>query len=292
MHEAAFDALGLRWRYQLLEVGPDELGDLVRGMKAMKFMGANFTIPHKVAIIDHLDGVAESAQLIGAVNTIGSMERRVIGENTDGKGFTGALAEKNVPVAGKNVTLLGAGGAARAISVELALAGVQNITIVNRSAKRAEPLVKVINDQTKTKATFVPWRGTYAVDAATDILVNATSIGLFPSTDKPDIDYGAIARGMVVVDVIPNPPEIPLLNEAARHGTQLLTAWLCWWRKGRSPSRCGPESPRRATSCGRLWLKVLVCASPAGGPPQFRGGGFQKAAAIFIHANICISTIL
>lgn len=223
MHEAAFDALGLRWRYQLLEVGPDELGDLVRGMKAMKFMGANFTIPHKVAIIDHLDGVAESAQLIGAVNTIRLDEKGGwIGENTDGKGFTGALAEKNVPVAGKNVTLLGAGGAARAISVELALAGVQNITIVNRSAKRAEPLVKVINDQTKTKATFVPWRGTYAVDAATDILVNATSIGLFPSTDKPDIDYGAIARGMVVVDVIPNPPETPFLNEAARHGTRTI----------------------------------------------------------------------
>lgn len=223
MHEAAFDALGLRWRYQLLEVGPDELGDLVRGMKAMKFMGANFTIPHKVAIIDHLDGVAESAQLIGAVNTIRLDEKGGwIGENTDGKGFTGALAEKNVPVAGKNVTVLGAGGAARAISVELALAGVENITIVNRSAKRAEPLVKVINDRTKTKATFVPWRGTYAVDAATDILVNATSIGLFPSTDKPDIDYGAIARGMVVVDVIPNPPETPFLNEAARHGARTI----------------------------------------------------------------------
>jgi shikimate dehydrogenase len=223
MHEAAFDALGLRWRYQLLEVGPDELGDLVRGMKAMKFMGANFTIPHKVAIIDHLDGVAESAQLIGAVNTIRLDEKGGwIGENTDGKGFTGALAEKNVPVAGKNVTLLGAGGAARAISVELALAGVQNITIVNRSAKRAEPLAKVINDETKTKATFVPWRGTYAVDAATDILVNATSIGLFPSTDKPDIDYGGIARGMVVVDVIPNPPETPFLNEAARHGARTI----------------------------------------------------------------------
>ena len=223
MHEAAFDALGLRWRYQLLEVGPDELGDLVRGMKAMKFMGANFTIPHKVAIIDHLDGVAESAKLIGAVNTIRLDEKGGwIGENTDGKGFTGALAEKNVPVAGKNVTLLGAGGAARAISVELALAGVENITIANRSAKRAEPLVKLINDQTRTRATFAPWRGTYSVDAATDILVNATSIGLFPSTDKPDIDYSAIARGMVVVDVIPNPPETPFLKEAARHGARTI----------------------------------------------------------------------
>lgn len=223
MHEAAFDALGLRCRYQLLEVGADGLGDLVRGMKVMKFMGANFTIPHKVAIVEYLDEVAASAQLIGAVNTVRvDAKGRWIGENTDGKGFTGALQEEDVPIAGKAFTVLGAGGAARAIAVELALAGATRLTIVNRSAERAEPLVKLINEKTKAKAVFVPWQGPYAIEPSTDVLVNATSIGLFPSTDKPDIEYGSIRKGMVVVDVIPNPPQTPFLTEVGKHGARTI----------------------------------------------------------------------
>jgi len=223
MHEAAFDSLGLRWRYLLLEVGPEELADLVRGMKAMKFRGANFTIPHKVAIIGHLDGVAESASLIGAVNTVRvDQDGGWIGENTDGKGFIAALSEAGIDVARKNVTILGAGGAARAICVELALAGASRLAIVNRTPGRAEPLVALLDEKTPAKAAFVPWKGAFAVDPSTDILVNATSIGLFPSVDKPDIDYATIRKGIVVCDVIPNPPETPFLKEAKKRGARTV----------------------------------------------------------------------
>lgn len=223
MHEAAFESVGLRWRYLLFEVGADGLEDLIRGMKVMKFRGANFTIPHKVAVIDHLDRIAESASLIGAVNTVRvDKNGDWIGENTDGKGFTSALGEKGVDVSGKRVVVLGAGGAARAICVELALSGASELTVVNRTPARAEPLAKLINDKTPAKATFVPWKGVYSIDLGTDILVNATSIGLFPSTDRPDIDYSRIRKGMVVCDVIPNPPDTHFLTEVAKHGARTI----------------------------------------------------------------------
>jgi shikimate dehydrogenase len=223
MHEAAFAQCGLPWRYLLLEVGPEELTDLVAGMKAMKFRGANFTIPHKVAIIGHLDRLAESAQLIGAVNTVRmESDGTWVGENTDGKGFISALADAGVPISGRKVTILGAGGAARAISVELALAGVRDLTIVNRSADRAKPLVDLINGKTPARAVFLPWNGSITVPADADVLVNATSIGLFPSTDRPNIDYGTIRNGITVCDVIPNPPDTPFLKEAARRGARAI----------------------------------------------------------------------
>jgi len=249
MQEAAFQACGLQWRYLLFEGGEADLPGIVAGMRAMRFKGANFTIPHKVAILAHLDDISASASLIGAVNTVRVGEDGAwIGENTDGQGFMQALAEAGVDVAGKRITVLGAGGASRAICVELALAGAGAITIVNRSAARAEPLVAIVNDKTDSRAEFVPWQGTIAIDPSTDILVNATSIGLFPSTEKPDIDDDTISADMLVCDVIPNPPDTPFLQMARGRGARTLDGlgMLVWQGAIAFRMWTGQDAPREA----------------------------------------------
>ena len=139
MVEAAYRHHGLDARYLNCEVAPDALGDAVRGAKAMGWAGFNCSIPHKVAVIEHLDGLGESAALIGAVNCAVERDGRWIGENTDGQGFLESLRTVVDP-AGKALVILGAGGAARAIAVEAALAGAASITVVNRGRARGEEL--------------------------------------------------------------------------------------------------------------------------------------------------------
>lgn len=224
MQEAAFDRLGLHWRYLTIEVKPEDLGVAMAGMQAFNMRGINLTIPHKVAVLQYLDEVAPDAQLMGAVNTVRIEDGRLVGENTDGKGFLQSLRkDADSDPAGKCVTILGAGGAARAITVELALAGADHINVVNRTVERGKLLVDLLNDKTPTQATFYPWNDTFAALDDTDILVNATSIGLFPNVDaRPDIDYETISAGMIVCDVIPNPPQTPFLQEAAGRGATVL----------------------------------------------------------------------
>ena len=224
MLEAAFRELGLNWRYLTIEVYPEDLEDAFKGLRAFNMQGINLTIPHKVEVLKYLDEVAEDARLMGAVNTVRRVGDKLIGENTDGKGFLRSLREDaKVDPSGKRVVVLGAGGAARAITVELALAGAAQITVVNRTAERGQELVKLLNDKTPTTADLVLWASTYALPIGTEVLVNATSIGLFPDvTAKPDLDYDTIPAGTIVCDVIPNPPHTPFLKEAeARRATAL-----------------------------------------------------------------------
>ncbi|RME97494.1 MAG: shikimate dehydrogenase [Chloroflexi bacterium] len=224
MQEAAFRALNLNWRYLTIEVYPQDLADAFKGLRAFNMRGINLTIPHKVEVLKYLDAVAEDAQLMGAVNTVRRDGNRLIGENTDGKGFLRSLRhDAGVEPAGKRVVVLGAGGAARAITVELALAGAAHITVVNRSVERGRELVALLANNTPTTAEFVPWDGPFALPAATDVLVNATSIGLFPNvTEQPDLDYNTILASMTVCDVIPNPPRTPFLAQAEARGATTL----------------------------------------------------------------------
>ncbi|MGL4648986.1 MAG: shikimate dehydrogenase family protein [Caldilineaceae bacterium] len=161
---------------------------------------------------------------MGAVNTIRREGSLLIGENTDGKGFLRSLREDaGVDPAGKSVVILGAGGAARAMTVELALAGAASLTIVNRSVERAQPLVDLLRANTPAAIHLVPWQAPFAIPPDTDVVANATSIGLYPNVDdRPLLDYGTITPGMVVCDVIPNPPQTPFLREAAARGARTL----------------------------------------------------------------------
>lgn len=224
MQEAAFQALGLNWHYLTIEVYPEDLAVAMQGLRAFNMCGINLTIPHKVEVLKYLDEISPAAQLMGAVNTVVRQGDRLVGENTDGKGFMQSLRlDGGIDPAGKRIVVLGAGGAARAITVEMALAGAAQVTVVNRSPGRGQALVDLLNEKTSVKASFVAWDHTYRLLEGSEILVNATSIGLFPNVvDQPDIDYTTIQPGMTVCDVIPNPPRTPFLSHARSRGAHTL----------------------------------------------------------------------
>lgn len=228
MIEPAYREMGLDWRYLTLEVKPEDLAAGVAAARAFGFQGFNCTIPHKVAVIQHLDDLGESAKLMGAVNCVVNREGQLIGENTDGKGFVSSFRELDDP-SGKSLVLLGAGGAARAIGVEMALAGVRKITLVNRSESRGRELEALFqNDLNKAvggtlEVDYVPWEGNFAIPEETDILVNATSIGLFPDVDaRIAIDLPTLSPETLVADVIPNPPETHLVRSAREKGCRVI----------------------------------------------------------------------
>lgn len=224
MQEAAFAAAGLAWRYLTIEVGPEQLADAMRGVRAFGMRGINLTIPHKVAVLEYLDDVSPEAKVIGAVNTVRRERNNLIGENTDGKGFLrGVRVDAGMDPSEKLVVLLGAGGAARAIATELILAGARDLVVVNRSAERAEQMVSHLRSQTGGSIRFEPWKATYRVPEDVDLLVNATSIGLYPDVDAtPDVDLSAAKSDMLVCDAVFNPPQTRLLAAAAKRGLPVL----------------------------------------------------------------------
>src|SRR5258707_3883225 len=174
---------------------------------------------------------------------------KYIGENTDGEGFLMSL-EGIVDPKGKRIVLFGAGGAARAIGVELALAGASSISVVNRTAERGMELVRVLNNHTPARAEVVSWQSKYKVQPDADISINATSIGLYPHVhDRLDIDIESLKPGMVVADVIPNPPRTHFIKDAEARGCTIVDGLGSRPRlaTSRSKSRrsCGVALPRK-----------------------------------------------
>ena len=221
--EAAYADAGLDVRYINCEVPADNLTDAVRGAVAMGWLGFNCSIPHKQAILSHLDSLAPSAEIIGAVNTVIIRDGQLTGENTDGQGFVESLRTVSNP-AGKEIVIFGAGGAARAIAVESALAGATTVTIVNRTVERGEELAALVDSKTPANGRFEPWGSNFAIPTGTDIAINATSIGFFPNDDETlDVDTTTFAPGMVVADVVANPPMTRWLKAAEQAGCTPLT---------------------------------------------------------------------
>jgi len=221
MVEAAYRHHGLAWRYVNAEVQPAGLAAAVAGARAMGWRGFNLSMPHKVAVIEHLDGLGESARLIQAVNCVVARDGGLVGENTDGKGFLSSLLPIRAP-RGCHVMLLGAGGAARAIAVELVLAGVARLSIVNRTSARAEALAAVVRAARPIDVTVADWPGEVAVPPQVDVLVNCTSIGLGDASARVPVATASLRPGLVVADVIPNPPRTRLLAEARAAGCTTL----------------------------------------------------------------------
>ena len=224
MEEAGFAEAGLNWRYITVKVVPGALDGAMAGVRAFNMRGVNLTMPHKIDVLKHLDALSEAARVIGAVNTVVCRpDGTLFGENTDGKGFVKSLTDTGISLNGKTITLLGAGGAARSIGVECALAGAAVIHIVNRDAGRGGALRDTINDHTAAKADYIPWEGAARIPEGTDILINATCVGLFPDADAcPDIDFEGIGPGMVVCDVVFNPAETVFLRRAAGRGARCV----------------------------------------------------------------------
>jgi shikimate dehydrogenase len=221
MMEKAFAAAGLDWRYLTLEVAPEALSDAVRGLRALGFRGANFTIPHKVNAIPLLDELSPAAELMGAVNFVKRTQQKLAGDNTDGKGFVESLRPIIDPAA-KKIVLLGAGGAARAIGVEIGLAGAAEIIVVNRSATRGQELADLLAQKVKVPSQFVLWKGDYELPADAAIVVNATSIGLNDPDARVPVASGSWKPEMIAADVVFNPPQTQFLEEARSKGCKTL----------------------------------------------------------------------
>jgi shikimate dehydrogenase len=219
IEEAAFAEKRLNYRYINVRVEKDDLAAAMNGVRAFNMRGINLTIPHKVNVLRYLDELSEEAQLIGAVNMVVNNGGHLWGDNTDGKGYLKSLRDAGVDPKGKNITILGAGGAARAISVECAMSGARHITIANIERSQGEELVDLINTKTSTEANFVFWDRPFSVPPETDIFSNATSVGLYPNVnEKPNVDYSTIGSNMVVTDVIFNDPNSLFLQEAQARG--------------------------------------------------------------------------
>lgn len=224
VEEAAFAAKDLNYRYLTVKVLPEDLGKAMDSVRIFGMKGINLTMPHKIKVLPYLDELSPAAKIIGAVNTVIQKDGKLYGENTDGKGFVTALKNSGETLEGKKVTILGAGGAARAIAVECALNGAVHINIINRSAEKGEELASLIQSETDSGAQYLTWESSMKIPADTQILINATSIGFSPNvTDKPDIDYSTITNQMCVCDVIFNPAETIFLKTAAANGAKIVT---------------------------------------------------------------------
>ena len=233
MHNAAFEEMGLDYRYVAFEVDGGDIGAAVAGMRALKIRGLNVTIPHKVSVIPCLDELDDLADKIGAVNTIVNDAGVLKGYNTDATGFLGSLLEKGVEPDGKNVVLLGAGGASRAISFILARRGA-HLVILNRieeldwavdlAARISEAFGEEVEALEMTEANLA------GELKGADILVNATSVGMSPRVDGTPVPAGLLKGGLTVFDVVYNPLQTRLLKEAEVAGARAISGvdMLIW----------------------------------------------------------------
>jgi shikimate dehydrogenase len=233
MHNALYKHLSLDFVYLAFKVASQDLEKAVAGMRAMNFRGLNVTIPHKVAVIPLLDRMDILADKIGAVNTIVNDDGILTGYNTDAHGFLKALLERDVRPAGKNVLLLGAGGAARAIGFILAEEQA-NLTILNRKEELswAKDLAKCISDiyPIKAKSGELTTENLKKAITTTNILVNATSVGMNPKRDETPVPCELLCADMVVFDIVYNPHQTRLLKEAKEAGALTISGldMLAW----------------------------------------------------------------
>lgn len=219
MIEQAFGEMGLPYRYLTCTVERRELSAAMWGLRALQFAGGNVTTPHKRAVLEYLDDLSAAATLSRAVNCITRMpDGRYAGDNTDGKGFLKSLEDSTGSVKGRKVAILGAGGAASAIAAELVLAGAGEVTVVNRTRERAVSLVRRLGNIAETRLSVAPWIGTYVIPKSVDVLVQATSVGLFSPDRCVDVSFEEAKSDLVVSDVVFNPVETLFLRRAREQG--------------------------------------------------------------------------
>lgn len=227
MQNAAFAAMGLPHRYELMRVAADDLGAAVQRVRGADVLGANVTIPHKERIGRLLDAVEDGAQRIGAVNTLFKRGGTLRGDNTDGGGFGDALADMDVDVSGRRVLLLGAGGAARACADHLLRAGA-DVRLSDRTPKRAEALAREVVPAEAGRAFGVLASAPRSLDGY-DVVVNATSLGLH---DEDPLEGVELPRELTVVDVVATAEETPLMRRAKASGCVAVDGLLMLLHQG------------------------------------------------------------
>lgn len=221
MHNAVYKKLGLNYASAAFAVTQENLKQAVEGIRALSFRGVNVTIPHKVAIMEYLDEIDEEALDIGAINTIVNDNGKLIGYNTDGRGFIQSLLEEaQVSVADKRVLVLGAGGAARAVGISLARRGVSHIVLANRSMEKAEDLARHISNHVPCQAMSLGDLDLINMKDI-DLVINTTSIGMVPNIHDMPISEKQLHSELIVSDLIYNPIKTKLLLAAETKGAKI-----------------------------------------------------------------------
>ena len=225
MHNAAFKHMELDYQYELLNIKPENLGEVIKNFRVETFGGANVTIPHKVKIMKYLDEVDAEAKRIGAVNTIIMKGDRLKGYNTDGKGAIRTITETYGPLNGAEIVMLGAGGAARAIGYHISKSA-GRLRILNRNSGRAKKLARYLKSLPECNSSI----SSFLLDNQNlencikdaDILVNTTPIGMSPNVEASPVDAKFLHSKLLVFDAVYNPPMTKLLREAETAGAQIL----------------------------------------------------------------------
>ncbi len=215
MHNAAFAALGMNWRYLAFEVNPKNLRAAIEGAKAMNFAGINLTVPHKLLAVEMLDELDEAAKKWGAVNTVQFTAKGAVGFNTDADAIVTALREDlKLELRGAKILLLGAGGAGRTAALKLASEKIAELFLVNRTEEKAEEIAGEIIEGFPSVKVAVGFP-----KAEVDLVINATSLGLKSDDVLPlDEKRFSLKRTRAVYDMIYRPAETKLLAAAKKSG--------------------------------------------------------------------------
>jgi shikimate dehydrogenase len=221
MFDTVYAHYGLHWQFWKCDVAAEDLGAAIAGTRALGFRGYGITVPYKIAAIPFLDGIDEDATAIGAANWVTNEDGRLIGHNNDGKGVVKAI-HKVTPIAGKRVTMLGAGGAGRAMAVELGWAGAAHLTVVTRREEQGREVADLVYRTAGIPTAWQSWDGDVVVPDGTQILMNATHLGCAPEVEPVPLVWDTLDAAATAVDVITNPRVTPFLQTARGRGCAIV----------------------------------------------------------------------
>lgn len=222
MMNRAFCETGVNGVYTAFHITDQTLPAFIAGVRAMNIRGVNVTIPHKLQVMELLDHIDEGAAALGAVNTVVNDNGILTGYNTDGIGYVRSLKEEAIAsLAGKRIVVIGAGGAARGIIYALLQEQPAQITVVNRTVDKAEQLAAALGGYAKNGAAVLDARSTDSLQALcgeAELVINTTSVGMFPNVDASPLDASWLQPGAVASDLIYNPLQTKFLLDAKQRG--------------------------------------------------------------------------
>ncbi|WP_322757269.1 shikimate dehydrogenase [Synechococcus sp. CBW1107] len=222
MFDAVYAHYGLSWQFLKSDIGNmQDLALAVAALRPLGYRGIGITVPYKVAVIPLLDEVDDDVRAIGAANYLTIESGRLIGHNNDGKGLVKAI-EKVSPLQGARVVMLGAGGAGRAMAVELAWAGAAHLTLVTRREEQGREVAELVRRASGVPTDWQPWQGKVSLPPGTTMLMNATHLGCAPQREPVPLLWDSVDRSCTVVDVITNPRLTPFLATARERGCPIV----------------------------------------------------------------------
>lgn len=222
MFDAVYRHYGLNWQFWKSDITSEQdLALAVAALRPLGYRGIGITVPYKVGVIPLLDEIDDDVRAIGAANYLTIEAGRLIGHNNDGKGVVKAI-EKVVPLRGQRVVMLGAGGAGRAMAVEIGWSRAAHLTLVTRREAQGREVADLVERTSGVPAEWLPWSGALSAPSGTTVLMNATHLGCAPELKPVPVQWNSIDPACTVVDVITNPRITPFLAAAHSRGCQIV----------------------------------------------------------------------